>query len=415
MCGKRYRKKIWLGLLCIALEILIASCGKKSDNERQITETVFFHTMMMGGNAAMSEHYLIYQSKGAYRIFDTSSKTDIPFCFEQNCDHRPPVRDVSGKVLVEGCPAYGFPEPPFFHGDGTLWFDGYSKLVRADREGKNRRTIAEIEIPISLIWDKLFTEKDMFYTYTQSDEYIKVTDQSGNSYWLPEKTLEKAECGVYRISLETGEQQYVFRCREYDSKIIAIHEYDDKVFFCVIYLDIPFEDLISVSDDEEQQKMRDEHSYVEIYGYDLVQNELQLIHKEKGCFNCYIGSGFFCLDGRSESRFFDMSGKYLHTLEDRKVAYMAVSVMENCAVMFVIDENARSWFELYDVVNNRVVKRVDSRIGSLKVMDVWVATGESFYCWVDNNGTIRNAWIAAEDFWNGNWEKMVIFKKNDED
>lgn len=411
-----YRAVSWTVLLVM---LFTTACGKKDGKvEDTASDEVCFSQFFFGGDAALAERYVLYYSDGMYRIFDVKSKSDIPYCFEPNCTHKAPVWDVSGKLLQDGCPAYKFGGSPVLRGDNTIWFT-LSELIQGDREGKNRKTIAKLEIPCGIVYDQIYTDKDFFYTYTQSEEYTKEKDKNGNEYWLPGETLEQPECGIYRISLETGEQQYIYRFFGYDSKIRQLFSYGDSIYFTLHYSRKPYINPDWNNPEEDWEAIQEENRknlVMEVYSYNMNTKELVCLAEERANFkDVFFGNGFFCVydsDVKS-AEWFDLTGTKLRETETR-VSGSCYFAMDGVAFYHLRDEkNHYQVFEMYDVVNNKVLRHVERGGSMLGISNVMAIIGTSYYVHVFYpDGTSCEAWISEDDFWNGDWDKSVILKES---
>ncbi len=405
-----------LGIIIIMSMLLAVACGKHEPAVKKTSEEVYFSPFFFAGNGAMAENYLLYYSDRMYRIFDVKTQTDIPYCFEPNCTHKAPIWDFTGKLLQDGCPAYKFEQTPILHGENTIWFTG-TELIRGDREGKNRKTIATLEIPQGLPWGMIYTDKDFFFVYTQADEYTKEKDKNGNEYWLPGERLEKPEVGIYRISLETGEQQYVCRFWEYDANIRGGFYYNNHLYFGLTYSTKPYiaPGLSASDEDTDWNAITEENRKYRVqkwYSYDLTSGEtVCLVEKEASFKDGFFGNGFLCVYDSEEksSEWFDLTGGKLRDREIR-ISSGTVLAMDNVSIYRLRDEKKHyQVFEMYDVVNDKVLRHVERGGSALGINSIQAVIGNSYYVLVNYpDGESHEAFISEENFWNGAWDKAEI-------
>lgn len=363
------------------------------------------------GEEVWGETYALYHSNnGQLMLFDTVSGLRLPYCFDAACPHT-----GQGYLRPNGeqvpCISYDFSMTAFsLRDDGSYFYDrGSSTLYRADREGRNRKEVAQITDPVSLathIFSNYYTKDELFFNYVCHYEVIPVEGSDGPvpGEWVTGERLEKNEAGIYRINLNDGTASYLYRINEYDCLVYNLHVYNGHLYFVSEWLDVPFDSLPDgFADYEAYTEALREHRHLAVCDCDLSSGELrQIAAYEKASQAVYFGDGFYVVkynDNEKPAELFRTSGEKIRDLNFNIQLCPSAHSDRYLYYQYYVDEYYT--YGIYDIVEDTVIKEI-TLYGSdapgpwaAAVGDAYYFEGEHLY------------YINAEDLWNGNSGKRV--------
>ncbi|MBR5712976.1 MAG: hypothetical protein IKX54_05205 [Lachnospiraceae bacterium] len=439
MIRKRFLIILIVGVLCV----LLCACGgggkngsngndssdgKNSsvggENDQQLPggeskKTRAFYDPFAFG-MMMTETYAFIPAKNecGARYFDVASRTDVLFCFEPNCEHIGWRMDVKGNWYGDHCASRSLGSGAFFLADDCGYYFSWPELIRTDRQGLNQKTVAKFGEPLDFQLFELYTEEDYFTSVRLSYEHIPVDEADGSVSWIQGDRLEKEASGIVRISLSDGSGSFIFKDSDhYNASVVDLYAYQNHLYFCNHYLDVPFETLVQYNDDasnwEEVVLDQRKHSHMELYDYDIASGELHMILRRDGdrgdrIADFRFGDGYF-LETRDT---LTGEGGRLYTLSGEIIRDLPWAVGDRAATdgtpIFKTWDSGVTKYRMYDIEKNEVLRELDVPDGTFNLN---VAVGNSYYglAAVSGSDGYQAAYIAAEDFWNGAFDRLVVF------
>lgn len=361
--------------------------------------------LYVDGNVFSEDH--AFFSKEALYVFNVSSGKSVPYCLDPGCEHIRPKRDKFGELLTKFCMAYDLGDKAFSLRDDCSYFFSYPILYRADREGANRRIIAELDFGFPSCKAELYTKDSYFRLYICNTELLKVTDENtGVEQWVFGKMLEKQKVGIFRMGLDNGKIEEIFSADDlYDLWVQNLAEYNDHLLFTCIGLDIPYDQLPDIAEDPEAYvQAQKEHDFTRVYDYDIANSKLNLIISEQGIVGYDFVEGYIvkCLDGDDLGVLYDLSGNPL-----RELPFSPDRLVRSDRYVFAQDyTNEQNLYYLYDPIEDKMLKSTDIDDNQFYPL---AAVGDSYYA--SKNG--RLYYISSEDFWNGELDKAICLLAND--
>ncbi len=358
--------------------------------------------LYVDGNVFSEDH--AFFSKEALYVFNVSSGKSVPYCLDPGCEHIRPKRDKFGELLTKFCMAYDLGGKAFCLRDDCSYFCSFPILYRADKEGANRRIVAELDFGLPFCNEELYTEDSYFRLYTCNEELIKVVDEdTGEERWVFGKQLDKRKVGIFRIGLENGKIEEIFSADDlYDLSVLNLTEYNDHLYFTCIGLDIPFEQLPNITEDwEAYVQAQKEHDFTRVYDYDIANSKLNLIISEQGVGGYDFVDGFIVKPSEEDEPgvLFDLKGDRI-----RDLPFSPKRLVRSDQYIFAQNySNGHYMYYLYDPAEDKMLQTVELSNGSFYLL---AAVGDSYYGISDN----KYWYISAENFWNGKIDQMICME-----
>ena len=411
--------KGFIACLMMAFVLLVPFGCKHTDTEVSFSEidTKTDATLSTGEaqtDKARERQKVIYLNKNAYSekyallypnalsIFTVESGKSMKYCFDPGCEHIRPVRDdLTGELLTKFCMAYDLGGKAFCLRDDCSYFCSFPILYRADKEGANRRIVAELDFGLPFCNEELYTEDSYFRLYTCNEELIKVIDaDTGEERWAFGKQLDKRKVGIFRIGLENGKIEEIFSADDlYDLSVLNLAEYNDHLYFTCIGLDIPFDQLPNITEDwEAYVQAQKEHDFTRVYDYDIANSKLNLIISEQGVGGYDFVDGFIVKPSEEDEPgvLFDLEGDRI-----RDLPFSPKRLVRSDRYIFAQNySNGHYMYYLYDPAEDKMLQTVELSNGSFYLL---AAVGDSYYGISDN----KYWYISAENFWNGKVDQMI--------
>ena len=362
--------------------------------------------LYVDGNVFSEDH--AFFSKEALYVFNVSSGKSVPYCLDPGCEHIRPKRDKFGELLTKFCMAYDLGDKAFSLRDDCSYFFSYPILYRADREGANRRIIAELDFGFPSCKAELYTEDSYFRLYICNTELLKVTDENtGVEQWVFGKMLEKQKVGIFRMGLDNGKIEEIFSADDlYDLWVQNLAEYNDHLLFTCIGLDIPYDQLPDIAEDwEAYVQAQKEHDFTRVYDYDIANSKLNLIISEQGPVGYDFVDGYFvkCSDADEPGALYDLSGNRVHELPFS----VQRLVRSDCYIFAQYYADGKNMYYLYDPVEDKMLNSAD--ISDDQFYPI-AAVGDSYYAKnLKNNGQLY--YISSADFWNGDFDNAICMEQ----
>ncbi|MBR6999421.1 MAG: hypothetical protein IKI01_02260 [Lachnospiraceae bacterium] len=417
-------KRVLLVLLFCSMMVL-SSCKngnqKKADDSNDETQLSGDVSPRVGNgsfvyakgiNTVFTDGFTIY-SQGTgngetqIRLFDASSRTDIPYCFRPECEHNPPSYDDDGQIVGEVCPSYAFPGDTVLLQGDYLYSFGFPYLYRFDRRGENEKIICEVDMPQPIIWQVLYSKTDAYVLYYYFTEYEQTTDSGGNIIWLPGEPRDDRITGILHVSLVDGSYEDI--TPESDCKyrdVLNFRVEDDGLFF--YYCDTDEDELVTndMKTDSERYSWRAEHQWHTVYYYNAKTKDTSIILSKKGTWDYSFGDGFIIeKEGRigTDRRivFLNLDGTMIRELEKDKRFVTSVNSDKDLIYAYSASEAGRHVYCLCNLMTDEVERQVTVPYTFM----VYAATGDSYYG-LDSDSPYGFGigilfWISKEDFWEG--------------
>ena len=268
-------EKLFFVIILLCFSMLFCSCRREGKRHEQLSDKLIFFRDC----GTYGEMFVVYPGKdGKELFFDVSSKKVRPFCFDPGCEHKKAVRDLTGNGLAFGCPSYDYTEMPVFLSGEYLYFFMSRCLYQADRQGNNRKKLAELTKPYEINSTACYyTDEALYVSYRLPYEYSLIGD--GSKEWVAGALKEKPETGVLRIPFSGGSEEVVFHSDEfYEMQIPELWYYEGKVLFLVLSKDRPTVMWDGNEEDWlEQIKEERKHTFWELYDFTISSGEVKRI------------------------------------------------------------------------------------------------------------------------------------------
>lgn len=391
-----------VALLCFSC-MLFCSCRHKNQEKEQTSDKfIFFRDCGTYG-----EKFVVYPGQGGDSrelFFDVSTKKVRPFCFDPGCEHKEAIYDENGNKLSSGCPSYDYTGMPVFLSGEYLYFFMSRCLYQADRQGNNRKKLAELTKPYEINSTACYyTDEALYVSYRLPYEYSLT--ENGSKEWVAGALKEKPETGVLRIPFSGGSEEVVFHSDEfYEMQIPELWYYEGKVLFLVLSKDRPTVMWDGNEEDWlEQIKEERKHTFWELYDFTISSGEVKRI-----CGPDYQADPYFFSEVYGIERESGILDLYRYSGERITSTEIAVdpSVISDCNIIGWDKETTEG--VMISEQTGEVIKR-----SSLTWNDIvlTVAVGDSFYGAVNDGNSWVYAYISSKDFWEGNKEKIILFQE----
>ena len=415
-------KRITILLCAFLLMFSCASCRKQSkksgtENEMEKISSERSKDFYSFDRCFVTESFALYHdNQGRLQIFDVDSKTDIVYCFDAGCEHQQTKRDsITNEILQKGCISYEISSDcVMLREDGMFFLQDNGQVIRADRQGENRRVIATIPFYKLGFRDVIFSSDMMFISYYTDDKFEEIKDENGQTRWIASGELsDTRECGIYGISLTDGTVKELFRAEAYNAMISDTYIRDGHLYFVLFYLDIPpigpnmetYGRNVDIPEGltvENYWEEMPKHYWMDIYDYNLTTGELRPILEK-----CRNGTMTFCRDCFAIAEPDGTTGLYRYSGERfRELPFRIGKGIRSDSGLVCCDENAMDEYLLIDESTGEIKKRV--KISSGKFM-ARVIIGNSCYGSVNGTKGWGLGFISSEDFWNGKIENAIPF------
>ena len=421
------KKRLRAAALGLLLCLVLTSCkgsgnGTEQPKGASKNARVFFDPFM--GNATMSESFAFIpnlNNTGA-QYFDAASRTAVLFCFEPNCEQIGPKSDfATGENIGDTCASKCLGSHAYYLTEDAGYYFEWPNLVKTDRQGLNQKTIATVEEPIDFVEYEWYTNEYYAATVMINYAHTKVVAADGTVTWLQGEPLEKRISGVIMVSLKDGSSRFIYRDEDrYDSIVTDLYEYQNHLYFVGAYLDAPYESLrkynADMSDWGEVDLENQKHLHLELYDYDIARGKLTMIRKSDGeGYGYRFGDGYLLqyanpLTGEG-SMLYRLNGEVLCELP-WKVTDRVIT--DGTPILTSWDSGAAT-YRMYDTDKKEVLREISISGGRFGLS---VAVGDSYYghmytSW--SNGNLEPAYISAEDFWNGEFDKAIVLSRPPEE
>lgn len=420
------RKRIIFAVI-LGLCLCLASCGKQNKpygqpgmqpGEEIIEEKDSVCTYSC--QTFLTEDYALYHNQhGRLQLFDVTGKSDLVFCFDAGCEHKPAKTSLKGEVIQKGCIAYEFSPNAVMMKDGNCYFlADTGEVYVSDRRGENRRLIAKLPEYITNVSEVFFSQDALFVIYSNSYDMLEVTDFSGNTTWVIGDLMDETTCGIVQVGLSDGSVKEVFRAKQYNA-LLPVHDVrGSHVYFEYFYLDIPYvgpnletygpsgqiPEGLTV---ENYREFMQKHQWTDVYDYDMSTGELKCLISHRYSRNVGFAKEFFAFSDEEGTDLYRYSGELIRRLD--KVVSAGYHTDTGLVCIFA-DEPAV--YNLIDGITCEVTKRVAIPY------DEFLPTafiGKSCYGDVtEPNGSIELGYLSTEDFWSGNTANTVAFSVYEE-
>ena len=210
------KKQLLLRTIVLIALLLFTGCGKNSgkkeeEQQEQVVKTGSREVVYCDehfGQATLTEDAAYFHAtqnyRGQIRLFSAETKTDIPYCFDPGCEHKPSKISGEGKVLEPGCISFEFSSYPLCVTENACYFlDDDGCLWRADQQGSSRKLICRVSDYLRVPSNVFFGDDSVFLIYYNQYEWIEVKDENGDNRLVIGEQRDKPESGLVRISLET--------------------------------------------------------------------------------------------------------------------------------------------------------------------------------------------------------------------
>jgi hypothetical protein len=245
-----------------------------------------------------------------------------------------------------------------------------------------------------------------------------MVEEGGKKQWISSgEARDTEDVGVYVISLSDGSCTKIFhRDDRYSTFIDDLYEYDGCLYFDCHYMDVPLSSLPPIGEDynryiDEYMEESYKHTCYEFYRYDFATGELSLTMRvDHAVGQVAYGEGYVMLleeplsKGAEPTMVYRLDGTFLRQL-DFTATMMASS--DGNAVLSSID-GSKLLYYLYDVNNGKILKQVKTGTA----MRLVAAIGNTYWLNVPGDEGLTLACMNGDDFWNGDFSKMVSIKKN---
>ena len=423
-------KRVLLVLLFCSMMVL-SSCKngnqKKADDSNDETQLSGDVSPKVGNgsfvyakgiNTVFTDGFTIY-SQGTgngetqIRLFDASSRTDIPYCFRPECEHNPPSYDDDGQIVGEVCPSYAFPGDTVLLQGDYLYSFGFPYLYRFDRRGENEKIICEVDMPQPIVWQVMFSKTDAYVLYYYFLEYEQTTDSGGHIIWLPGEPRDDRITGILHISLVDGSYEDITPksdCKYRD--VLNFRVEDDGLFF--YYCDTDEDEMVTndMETDAERYAWRAEHQWHTVYYYNAKTKETRTILSKKGTWDYSFGDGFIveteAIEEENRRRtILNPEGINIRKLDEDRKYVTFVDSDKGLIYSYYVPETKSYVYCIYNLTTGEEERQVTAPM----TFRVQAAAGDSYYGFDADSpygpGRPIQFWISKEDFWAGRFDQAV--------
>lgn len=351
---------------------------------------------------------IIHNLDHRIRYVDTLSQNNIILCDKPNCLHErasssnpnPTCNAVLNSSVGNVIAIY----------NNQLYFvesEEFSSqsLYRADVNGGNRKVIASIE-DVQDTYATVASYSDNYLIYTYKNQYLLESDML--------TLLEEPVVGVTIINLDTYKVTYVPTKAAYEAQIDKIHYNEGKVYYSYFYTDVKIDYLSLDYFLPENQEYRKEHSFVDIYCYDINLATDTLIYSGQ-----YISvydfeqDDVFLVDfslGTEQLYMMDIINKEkkLITKEER---FHSV-ITDGGKFIFIVKSYASETepyyeYKYYDLVTEEI--KTIGKVNESDFLSISAIIDDIIYVsFMDKiNGEFCEGYIKKDEFYNANFEKIV--------
>ena len=425
------KKQLLLRTIVLIALLLFTGCGKNSgkkeeEQQEQVVKTGSHEVVYCDehfGQATLTEDAAYFHAtqnyRGQIRLFSAETKTDIPYCFDPGCEHKPSKISGEGKVLEPGCISFEFSSYPLCVTENACYFlDDDGCLWRADQQGSSRKLICRVSDYLRVPSDVFFGDDSVFLIYYNQYEWIEVKDENGDNRLVIGEQRDKPESGLVRISLETGEETVIFRDEGYNASLFHYDVYGDHVYFSFVYQDIPYvspyqgEDFdpsdpnasLSVDWAAENEKYTG-HRFIDIYDYDIRTKELRTVLFKQHGGNAFFARDCFIKDDdrTGEYELYRYTGEFI-----RKLPYAAFPRVPHYNGDGLLTGGEKPGeYCLVDIETGEILRKTILPVG----FTLYAVVGESCYGYYDGGKKMHAVWLSLTDFWNGDFSKAVALSE----
>lgn len=350
------------------------------------------------------------------RLFDTTTRTDIPYCFRPECEHKPPTYDENGQPIGEVCTSYNLSNNTCFLLGENIYSFSFPCLYRFDRRGENVKTICELDMPQPIIWQTVYSKTDMYLFFYYDCEYEQTIDSGGHTIWLPGKRREDHITGILHVSLVDGSYEDITPksdCKYRD--VLNFRVEDAGLFF--YYCDTDEDEMVTLNmeTDSERYAWRAKHQCHTVYYYDAKKKDTLAILSKKGTFDYSFGDGFIVeKEGTGgierQITILNLDGTQITELDEDKQYTTFVNSDKDLIYAYYIPETMEYTYCLFNIATGQVEQQVTTPMS----FELDAAVGNSYYG-LDFATPLGRAsaffWISKEDFWKGKLDQLVYLTK----
>jgi len=405
--------------------LLFTACGKNGEKnaskepvpsgEQASSEGVFVCDAFFQ-EGFLTENYVLYHANDfQMRFFDVASNTDMVFCFDPSCEHIQEKRSRTGELLEEGCVSYNYSRYPVMFLGGNCYFlnEETGEVICSDQQGANRKVIGTIPQYI-LPYSVFFANDTIFVTYAISYEMIETRGKNGEAQWIIGNPKPKSTCGIVAIDLKTGQYRELQEIEEYSA---VIQEYDvrgDHLYYQLCYMDIPYispnletEDPSLIPEEMTVENYWEElrkHGWMDIYDYTISTGELRMILKHQQGENVEFCKDFFAVEEGKITGLYRYTGERFRELDFSMTNGVRSDSGLACRKgdsFVLIDENTGDIVKTSPIPSNAFIP--------------YAIIGNSCYGRLKKAEKTLPCYIATEDFWNGAFDRAVVFHVGPED
>ena len=400
----RIRSKMKILFICI-FTVLFISCSKGSSAKNSESTTEYFERSYYVNMAGMVMEDSCFPeiTEGMLKLYNNQTKKTNVFCFDPTCTHPAPSMGSVSSCFAwnhqagECFPMLSSKQLYFYEKENFM----KSKLIRADKDTKNQKTIVEFDgnavqalcsdnIIITVIEDE--------YQFNDDGEFEK---------------KEKKKIYVYATNVIDGKTEKLFEDEQFNGKISDCCFINGKFNFVYVVLDMSEDEMndmyekYGMDEYEEQTELILSKTTTEIISVDVGKNETIYRKKaENGFVSTAVSEKYCAFIYSDESQSEDVKGKTviydLEKDEKSEVLLFGPEIFE-CGDCFLI-RSGKCDLTLIEAGTGKTLKEqsYDS------FLNIRTVIGKSVYYITGNDNSDMEIYIIGiDDFMAGKLENAV--------
>lgn len=369
----------------------------------------------------MNTPYISFVEEGACYIWDSIAHfvdvrtgENLPICAKPNCPHKASYFGYDSEC--DGYMGYGasflflnenhlfYLEHPEESTGATSHF-GDVNLIRADKDGRNRKVIASFS-GIQSVYCASYSDHWLSLGYAKTLNPDEVENAIRNQ-------MEKYQSGIYLVNVETGETIHVKQVEEYSALFYQTYVNDKKLYYALSY---QLEELDpSLLGEEEYNQAFLQSVRQELYEYDLPSQTERLIWEGNCEFVSFQNSGgYITIDDEEKTLIFkdgELLAKYpKEELANHDPSYINKFIYKDHLYM---SDDQIVWCK--DMETGSISSVANGKLDGRDIHSIVAEVEDMLFYSVQSDKSGYGVYcVPREDFFQGDLSKAVSVGKNED-